>query len=115
VPGTFHFSTQASVCSIEIKRDDDRYVAAIGHDAADGSMRDWYDNPRLEDIFEEQSAKLPDGPLGLLEPPEIKLISGLSPKAVTILQTYLSGKIGTMEFASRIEALRLEEFQSLKV
>ena len=78
-------------------------------------MRDWYDNPRLEEIFAEQSAKLPDGPLGLLAPPEIKLVSGLSPKAVTLLQAYLNGKIGTMEFASRIEALRLEELQSLQV
>ena len=43
---------------------------------------------------------------------KMPLVSGLSPKAVTLLQEYLGGKIGTMEFASRIEALRLEGLQS---
>jgi len=78
-------------------------------------MRDWYDNPRLEDIFDEQATKLPNGPLGLLEPPEVKLVSGLSPKAVALLHQYMSGKIGTRDFVDRLADLRMQELQSLQV
>ncbi len=87
-----------------------------GHDATEGgAMRDWYDNPRLEDIFDEQSSKLPNGPLGLLEPPEVKLVDGLSPAAVKLLRMYLGGQLTTMEFASQMEAIRLQELRSLQV
>ncbi len=79
----------------------------MGHDPAQGgAMRDWYDRPGLEDVFTEQGEQLPRGPLGLLEPPEIKLVEGLPPVAVELLRAYLAGEVGTMEMASRLEALR---------
>ena len=39
----------------------------MGHDPTQGgSMRDWYDNPQIEDVLAEQAEKLPYGPLGML-------------------------------------------------
>ena len=64
-------------------------------------MRDWYDNPRLEDIFDEQATKLPSGPLGLLEPPEVKLVEGFSPKELELIRALKAKKIGTMKFLNR--------------
>jgi len=79
-----------------------------GHDARQGgSMRDWYDNPGLEDIFAEQVEKLPDGPLGTLTPVRLEPTEGLAPESVDLLREYMDGKIGTMEFANRIESIRL--------
>ena len=80
-----------------------------GHDAAEGgTMRDWYDNPHVEDILEEQACVLPKGPLGILVPPEVKLISAMPEEASSLLQAYLAGEPGTMEFAARIETLRVK-------
>ncbi len=69
-------------------------------------MRDWYDNPEMQDSLDEQSLKLPRGPLGLLEPPEVKLTEGLPPEAVALLREFLAGGVGTLEFAHRLEALK---------
>ncbi len=81
----------------------------MGHDAAQGgTMRDWYDNPQLRDIFDEQAARLPYGPLGLLEPPAMELEGGLSKEVVSLASAYLAGQIGTMEFATMMEKIRLQ-------
>jgi len=78
-----------------------------GHDATEGgSMRDWYDNPRVEEILEEQESCLPKGPLGLLVPLEVELVSGLPSEAIALLEAYLAGEIGTMEYMSSIEGVR---------
>jgi len=78
-----------------------------GHDSAEGgTMRDWYDNPHIEDILDEQESVLPNGPLGTLVPPEVKLVSAMPEEAVALLQAYLTGDLGTMEYASRIESVR---------
>jgi len=78
-------------------------------------MRDWYDNPELADIFAEQSSRLPDGQLGLLMPATAKIASDIPPKMVALIDQYRAGKLGTMEFANRMEALRLEDLQSFQV
>jgi len=84
-----------------------------GHDpSSSGAMRDWYDNP--DDAFAEQSAKLPGGPMGLLEPPKI-VSEGLPSDAARIVADYLAGRIGTMELASRLEALRQNPAMSVLV
>jgi len=81
----------------------------MGHDATQGgAMRDWYDNPQLHDIFDEQAARLPYGPLGLLEPPTVELEGGLSKEVVSLASAYLAGQIGTMEFATMMERIRLQ-------
>jgi len=81
----------------------------MGHDAAQGgAMRDWYDNPQLRDIFDEQAARLPYGPLGLLEPPTVELEGGLSKEVVSLASAYLAGQIGTMEFAIMMEKIKLQ-------
>ena len=78
-----------------------------GHDAREGgSMRDWYDNPRIEEILEEQESCLPKGPLGLLVPSEVEIVSGVPSEAVALLEAYLAGEVGTMEFMTSIEGIR---------
>jgi len=81
----------------------------MGHDATQGgAMRDWYDSPQLQDVFDEQAARLPYGPLGLLEPPTVELEGGLSKEVVSLVSAYLAGQTGTMEFASMMEKMRLQ-------
>jgi len=80
----------------------------MGHDATQGdSMRDWYDNPQLADVFLEQEDRLPNGPLGFLEPPTVEIEGGLPKEIVGMLTRYLSNELSTMEFASEVEKIRL--------
>ena len=84
----------------------------MGHDPTlSGAMRDVYDNP--EDTFAEQSAKLPNGPMALLEPAEVSISDGLPGEIVALVREYRAGTIGTMEFANRTEALRLRPATSV--
>jgi len=81
----------------------------MGHDATQGgAMRDWYDSPQLQDVFDEQAARLPYGPLGLLDPPTVEFEGGLSKEVVSLVSAYLAGQLGTMEFATTMEKLRLQ-------
>jgi len=81
----------------------------MGHDPTSGeSMRDWYDAPQVEDILAEQAQCMPRGPLGTLEPPEVKLVEGLPTDAVDVLRQYLAGQVGTMELATRLEEIRMK-------
>jgi len=80
----------------------------MGHDPTQGgSMRDWYDNPQIEDVLAEQAEKLPYGPLGMLGHGAVELVEGMPSDAVPLMLEYLAGQIGTMEFATRAEAIRL--------
>jgi integrase len=80
----------------------------LGHNAASGSaMRDWYDNPQKSEVFDEQSAKLPNGPLGLLDIPKVEIIQGLPSEALELLRSYMDGKIGVMEFMTKMESVRM--------
>ncbi len=78
-------------------------------------MRDWHDNPRSEDVFDEQAAKLPNGPLGPLERPEAKLVEGFSPKELELIRALKIKKIGAMKFLALWEDLEIVEHQSLRV
>jgi integrase len=79
----------------------------MGHDPTQGgAMRDWYDSPQLQDIFDEQAARIPHGPLGLLDPPTVELEGGLSRDVVSLVSAYLSGQTGTMELATQMERIR---------
>ncbi|MBU0624033.1 MAG: hypothetical protein KJ672_04220 [Candidatus Thermoplasmatota archaeon] len=71
-------------------------------------MRDWYDSPQLLDVFDEQAARLPYGPLGLLEPPTVEIEGGLSKEVVSLVSAYLAGQTGTMELATQMEKIRLQ-------
>jgi len=85
----------------------------MGHDpAAGGAMRDWYDAPPLEAVFEEQAERLPHGPLGLLEPSVELLTDGLPKEAIELVQGYFAEEIGTMELATRLETVRLRTLRS---
>jgi len=81
----------------------------MGHDATQGgAMRDWYDSPQLQDVFDEQAERLPHGPLGVLDPPTVEIEGGLPKEVVGLVSTYLAGQIGTMESAAQMERLRLQ-------
>ncbi|MGD0057659.1 MAG: site-specific integrase [Methanomassiliicoccales archaeon] len=85
----------------------------MGHDStAGGAMRDWYDAPSVEAVFEEQADRLPHGPLGLLEPSVELLADGLPKEAIELVQGYFAEEIGTMELATRLEAVRLKTSHS---
>ena len=80
----------------------------MGHDPTQGgSMRDWYDNPQIGDVLAEQAEKLPYGPLGMLGYGSVEVEDGVPPDAAALMLEYLAGKIGTMEFATHAEAIRL--------
>jgi len=51
--------------------------------------------------------------MALLEPAEVVVSEGLPREIVALVREYQAGKIGTMEFASRIEALRLKSAASV--
>lgn len=72
----------------------------------DKANLDWHHSPQLEDIFAEQEEKLPHGPLGVLGNQSIELMEGLPSEAVSLMQDYLSGQFGTIEFANRAEAIK---------
>jgi integrase len=81
----------------------------MGHDPTQGgSMRDWYDNPPEDAILDEQMQALPDGPLGLLTPPTVEIVQGIPEDAAELVRTYFAGEIGTMDFATRMETVRLK-------
>jgi len=69
-------------------------------------MRDWGDSPRLEDIFAEQEDRLPNGPLGFLEPSAVEIEGGLPKEIVEILSRYLNNELSTYEMGSQIEKIR---------
>lgn len=78
-------------------------------------MRDFYDCPQLLDIFEEQAAQLPYGPLGLLNPPTAELEGGLSREGVSLVGAYLAGQTGTTELATQMEKIRQQRLSTLQV
>jgi len=81
----------------------------MGHDPTQGgSMRDWYDSPQLADIFIEQEDGLPNGPLGLLDPPVVEFDDGLPREAISLLNRYLAGEIGGIDLLGSLERIRLE-------
>jgi hypothetical protein len=76
-----------------------------GHDSTQsGVMRDFYDNPPEEEVFEEQAKCIPQGPLGTLK--RIEILGSIPEEVGIMWSAYLEGKIGTMEFAGQVEALR---------
>jgi len=80
-----------------------------GHEADGGSsMRDWYDNVPIEEIFQEQAERFPNGPLATVLPIEVELIPDLPPEAVALLSQLLSREIGPMKFLGLIEEIQLK-------
>jgi len=79
-----------------------------GHDSGDGTMRDWYDNPPIEDILIEQETKLPDGPLSMLAP-SVRIVGELSPEMLKVVVAFKRGDIDQLQLASQMEVLRRQE------
>ena len=77
-----------------------------GHDpTGSGYMRDWYDN-RPEDIFAEQSAKLPRGPVGMLEASDVSVKEGLPTAMLEAVKEYRDGKLSDFELIARLTTIR---------
>jgi len=78
----------------------------MGHDATSGgAMRDWYDQPQVDDILAEQAERLPYGPLGILLPPKVEVVDR-DAEILTLWTEYIAGKVSTIEFATRAEELK---------
>lgn len=87
----------------------------LGHDATEGgAMRDWYDNPPIEDILAEQAERLPNGPLGLLGAVVVRKDTELGEYA-KVVKDYDGGNLGTMEMAHQMEVVRLRRMRSKPV
>ena len=84
----------------------------MGHNpVTKGSMRDHYDNPEVDEALDEQSALLPNGVLGYLDPPKVEVVQAVDPVLAAILVEYMAGKLTTMELANRMETLRLKQHE----
>jgi integrase len=78
-----------------------------GHDAeGGGSMRDWYDNPQVEDLLQEQKDHFLNGPLGTLTPIEVELMEDIPPEALSLMKDYFAGQLGTMSLMQSMEELK---------
>jgi len=84
-----------------------------GHDSAGDGMRNYYDNPELTDIYDEQGAIFPGGPLATLDPIEVRVIEGLPDDVIDLVRAYMEGRTGTMEFATKMELLRSRQMKPL--
>jgi integrase len=77
-----------------------------GHDpTGSGYMRDWYDN-RPEDIFAEQSVKLPRGPVGMLGASDVSVSEGLPTAMLEAVREYRDGKLSDFELIARLTTIR---------
>ncbi len=70
-------------------------------------MRDWYDTPQPEERLEEQEVCLPWGLLGLLMVSIVEIDADHPSEALAILNAYLAGEIGSLEFAFLMEVFRI--------
>ena len=62
----------------------------------------------MADVFLEQEDRLPNGPLGYLEPLTVEIEGGLPKEVFGMLTRYFSNELSTMEFANEIEKIRLK-------
>jgi hypothetical protein len=69
-------------------------------------MRDWYDHISEQDAIEEQARIMPNGPLGMLLQPEIKIDGELPPESKDIVNRFLKGDVGSIEAMTELEKLK---------
>jgi len=80
----------------------------MGHDSSSGgAMRDWYDLPEVAEALDEQRMRLPEGPLGYLDP-NLVMVDDVPPSALVLLKDYLGKKIGTLDLVNSLENIRLK-------
>jgi hypothetical protein len=80
----------------------------MGHDSSSGgAMRDWYDNPEVMEALDEQRVRLPEGPLGYLDP-NLVMVDEVRPSALVLLKDYFGKRIGTLDLVNRLEDIRLK-------
>lgn len=78
-------------------------------------MRDWYDNVPIEEILQEQTDCFPHGPLAIVLPVNVELVSDLPPEAVSLLSQFMAGTLDTYEFMPLILNLRKKVDRPVKV
>ena len=81
-----------------------------GHDTTSyhSSMGAYYDNETLEEILKTQRNTFPNGPLGALMSMKVELVNDRDPEALALFDKYMAGGLGTMEYASLIESIRIK-------
>ena len=85
----------------------------MGHDRkAGGWMSDWYNNPRTEAILEEQSEKLSQGPLGVLDPPKVELL-GVDQEILELWARYMNDDISSREFGDKAEVIKTRRIRGV--
>ena len=98
------------VATISRKADLSKPASAylMGHDSSSGgAMRDWYDNPEVMEALDEQRMRLPEGPLGYLDP-ALVMVDEVPPSALVLLKDYFGKRIGTLDLVNRLEDIRLK-------
>lgn len=81
-----------------------------GHDATsfNSSMGAYYDNEGLEEVLKTQRGKFPNGPLAAVLGLKVELESDRDLEALALFDKYMAGQLGTMEYATLIESVRLK-------
>lgn len=99
-------STQAR----KVGLDDNARAWMQGHDATtfNSSMGVYYDNEGLEEVLKAQRMAFPNGALAAVLGLKVELEADRDPEALAIFDKYLAGKMGTMEFASLMESVRMK-------
>jgi len=79
-----------------------------GHEQPIGNMGEAYDNRGIEINLARQAEKLPHGPVGIFEKPDLEIVATLPGDLVATLIGYHDGKVGFTEVLSRLENWRLK-------
>lgn len=79
-----------------------------GHEQPIGNMGEAYDNRSVEINLARQTERLPRGPLGIFERPDLELVATLPSELVTVLIGYHDGKVTLREVDDRLEVWRVK-------
>jgi hypothetical protein len=69
-------------------------------------MRDYYDHITDQDALREQAKIIPNGPLGVILQPEIKLEGEIPDVAKDIVTKFLKGQVESIEAITELENLK---------
>jgi integrase len=81
-------------------------AALMGHDPKGITMRDWYDNPPVSDIFEEQKLIFPNGPVGSLKPAKMTELAEFTTEELDLLHELKAGQIDSFNFMNRWNTIK---------
>lgn len=86
--------------------DDSARAALQGHDIDRNDMGCWYDNRPLNELIDEQARVAPRGLVAEILGPSMHISGDVPNDAIGLVEEYLAGNLGTIDFANRMEAIR---------